>query len=210
MLKIAGVTLLTFFLSACTMTMNSSPAPSSAIAELAPTGKLRAAINYGNAVLAKHHAESGEVSGVSVDLARELARRLELPSTGWIRRYRVRVHGTPDPAALAALARGVTIEGVRYGPIEASTDSRKGENAWLTVGLREGRNREVRRIMAHLGPEDSNLICGSIVNHRSIEEGKNCICLKNFIGISIEDKFRCDFLWQLNLMRDKDFEALAT
>lgn len=88
----------------------------------------------------------------------ELARRLELPSTGWIRRYRVRVHGFPDPQALAALARGVTIEGVRYGPIEAGIDSRKGENAWLTVGLREGRNREVRRIMAHLGLPVSRLI----------------------------------------------------
>jgi 23S rRNA pseudouridine2605 synthase len=79
-----------------------------------------------------------------------LARQLELPATGWLRRYRVRVHGCPEPAALAALARGVTIEGVRYGAIEAGLDSRKGENAWLTVSLREGRNREVRRVMAHL------------------------------------------------------------
>ena len=80
----------------------------------------------------------------------ELARRLELPSTGWVRRYRVRVHGRPDERALAALARGVTVEGVRYGPIEAGLDAVKGDNAWLTVALREGRNREVRRVMAHL------------------------------------------------------------
>jgi 23S rRNA pseudouridine2605 synthase len=87
-----------------------------------------------------------------------LARRLELPATGWLRRYRVRVHGHPDPAALAALAKGVTIDGVRYGPIEAGLDSRKGENAWLTVSLREGRNREVRRVMAHLGLAVTRLI----------------------------------------------------
>jgi len=87
-----------------------------------------------------------------------LARRLELPATGWLRRYRVRVHGRPDPQALAALARGVTVEGVRYGPVEAGLDSAKGENAWLTIGLREGRNREVRRIMAYLNLPVSRLI----------------------------------------------------
>ncbi len=87
-----------------------------------------------------------------------LARRLELPATGWLRRYRVRVHGRPDPKALAALARGVTIEGVRYGPVEAGLDAVKGENAWLTIGLREGRNREVRRIMTHLNLPVSRLI----------------------------------------------------
>jgi 23S rRNA pseudouridine2605 synthase len=87
-----------------------------------------------------------------------LARRLELPATGWIRRYRVRVFGTPDAAALSGLAKGVTVEGVRYGPIEAAVDARKGDNAWLTVALREGRNREVRRVMAHLGLSVSRLI----------------------------------------------------
>jgi 23S rRNA pseudouridine2605 synthase len=87
-----------------------------------------------------------------------LARRLELPATGWIRRYRVRVFGAVEPAALTALARGVTVDGVRYGPIEAGLDSRKGDNCWLTVGLREGRNREVRRVMAHLGLQVSRLI----------------------------------------------------
>jgi 23S rRNA pseudouridine2605 synthase len=87
-----------------------------------------------------------------------LARRLELPATGWIRRYRVRVHGTPDPVALAALNRGVTVEGVRYGPIDAKIDSRKGENAWLTVSLKEGRNREIRRVMTHLGLSVTRLI----------------------------------------------------
>jgi 23S rRNA pseudouridine2605 synthase len=87
-----------------------------------------------------------------------LARRLELPATGWLRRYRVRVHGAVAPADLAALAKGVTVEGIKYGPIEAGLDSRKGENAWVSVGLREGRNREVRRVMAHLGLQVSRLI----------------------------------------------------
>lgn len=87
-----------------------------------------------------------------------LARRLELPANGWLRRYRVRVHGRVDEAALARLAEGVTIEGVAYGPIEAGLDSRRGGNAWLTVSLREGKNREVRRVMAHLGLQVTRLI----------------------------------------------------
>ena len=87
-----------------------------------------------------------------------LARRLELPSTGWIRRYRVRVYGIVDPKALADLAGGVTVEGVRYGAIEAGLDSHRGENSWLAIGLREGRNREVRRVMTHLGLQVTRLI----------------------------------------------------
>ena len=87
-----------------------------------------------------------------------LARTLELPATGWIRRYRVRVHGAVDTDALAQLANGITVEGARYGPIEAGLDARRGENAWLTVSLREGRNREVRRVMEHLGLQVSRLI----------------------------------------------------
>lgn len=87
-----------------------------------------------------------------------LARQLELPATGWVRRYRVRVHGRPDERALAGLARGVTVDGVRYGPIEAGLDAVKGDNAWITVALREGRNREVRRVMAHLGLPVARLI----------------------------------------------------
>jgi len=88
----------------------------------------------------------------------ELARRLELPSTGWLRRYRVRVNGHPDPQALAALAHGITVDGIRYGPIEAGLDSKRGDNAWLTIALREGRNREIRRVMAHLKLPVSRLI----------------------------------------------------
>ena len=87
-----------------------------------------------------------------------LARTLELPSTGWLRRYRVRVFGMPDASALKSLSRGVVIEGMRYGPIEADLDSRTGDNTWLTVSLKEGRNREIRRVMAHLGLAVSRLI----------------------------------------------------
>jgi 23S rRNA pseudouridine2605 synthase len=87
-----------------------------------------------------------------------LARRLELPATGWVRRYRVRVHGLPDPARLAALARGTTIDGVAYGPVRATLDRQQGSNAWLTLSLHEGKNREVRRVLEHLGCPVTRLI----------------------------------------------------
>ena len=87
-----------------------------------------------------------------------LARRLELPATGWPRVYRVRVHGVPDPAALKALAGGLTIEGLRYGPVSATLERQPGANAWLRVSLAEGRNREVRRLMGHLRLPVSRLI----------------------------------------------------
>ncbi len=87
-----------------------------------------------------------------------LARKLELPSNGWIRRYRVRVFGRPEPAELAALAKGLTIDGVRYRGIEAGLDSRKGDNSWISVSLQEGRNREIRKVMAHMGLKVTRLI----------------------------------------------------
>ncbi len=87
-----------------------------------------------------------------------LARRLELPATGWLRRYRVRVHGDIDEAALKSLAGGLTIDGTKFGPIDAGLDSRKGSNAWLTVSIHEGKNREIRRVMAHLGLATTRLI----------------------------------------------------
>lgn len=88
----------------------------------------------------------------------ELARRLELPETGWTRRYRVRVHGAPTDEQLGRLAKGVTVDGIAYGPIEARLDGLKGANAWLTMALREGKNREIRNVMAHLGFQVSRLI----------------------------------------------------
>jgi 23S rRNA pseudouridine2605 synthase len=80
-----------------------------------------------------------------------LARRLELPATGWVRRYKVRVHGAPNPDRLAALAKGVTIDGVSYGPIRAALERSQGSNAWIAMALTEGKNREVRRVLEHLG-----------------------------------------------------------
>jgi 23S rRNA pseudouridine2605 synthase len=88
----------------------------------------------------------------------ELARLLELPANGWIRRYRVRAFGRPDPAALERLKKGIEIEGVRYGPIEARIDKEQGDNAWLTVSIREGKNREVKKVCEHLGLKVNRLI----------------------------------------------------
>jgi 23S rRNA pseudouridine2605 synthase len=88
----------------------------------------------------------------------ELARKLELPSTGWVRRYRVRVHGEVNEARLEALENGVTIEGVRYGPITATLDKKQGSNAWITMALTEGKNREIRRVMDYLGWPVNRLI----------------------------------------------------
>jgi len=87
-----------------------------------------------------------------------LARVLELPSTGWLRRYRVRAHGKTSQADLDRLANGMTIGGVRYGAIEATLDRVQGSNLWLTIGLREGKNREVKRVLAHLGLATNRLI----------------------------------------------------
>lgn len=87
-----------------------------------------------------------------------LKRRLELPATGWRRRYRVRLHGRPDDKMLAALAAGVTVEGIAYGPIEARVESQLGANAWLAMTLSEGKNREIRRVCEHLGLQVNRLI----------------------------------------------------
>ena len=87
-----------------------------------------------------------------------LKRHLELPSTGWLRRYRVRVWGRADEKALAALQDGVTVEGVVYGPIQARLDSQQASNAWLTFTLQEGKNREIRQVCRHLGLQVNRLI----------------------------------------------------
>jgi 23S rRNA pseudouridine2605 synthase len=87
-----------------------------------------------------------------------LARHLELPATGWLRRYRVRARGRVTQEALDRLKVGITVEGMNYGPMEATLDSEKGANVWLTLGLREGKNREVRKVLATLGLEVGRLI----------------------------------------------------
>ena len=87
-----------------------------------------------------------------------LARVLELPATGWLRRYRVRAHGRVRPDALAALRDGITLDGIRYGPIEARLEREQGANVWLVFAMREGKNREVKNVLGHLGLAVNRLI----------------------------------------------------
>ena len=87
-----------------------------------------------------------------------LARQLELPASGWERRYRVRVRGCPSKEVLAALKRGPVVAGTRYGPIEAALERKMPGNSWLIVTLREGKNREIRHVFEHLGHSVSRLI----------------------------------------------------
>jgi 23S rRNA pseudouridine2605 synthase len=104
----------------------------------------------------------------------DLARFIELPATGWLRRYRVRAMGSVTQEQLDSLKDGIEIEGVRYGPVEATLDSVKGSNVWLTIGLREGKNREVRKILGSLMLEVNRLIRISFGPFQlmDLEEGK--------------------------------------
>ena len=120
----------------------------------------------------------------------DLARKLELPSTGWLRKYRVRVHGYVINKDLELLKNGITIDGIRYGKIEAKLDKQQGSNAWLTLGIREGKNREVRKIMNHLGYKVNRLIRVSFgpfqiknLSSGDIEEVKNKV-LNDQLGFS--------------------------
>ena len=88
----------------------------------------------------------------------ELKRQLELPKTGVVRRYRARAFGDVSQAQLEDLSEGVTIEGVRYGSIDANLERRTGRNCWIELALAEGKNREVRRVLAYLGLQVSRLI----------------------------------------------------
>jgi 23S rRNA pseudouridine2605 synthase len=87
-----------------------------------------------------------------------LARSLELPSTGWLRRYRVRAYGRVTQAELNQLADGITVDGITYGPVEAILDRAETSNAWITVSIREGKNREVRRVLEAIGLKVNRLI----------------------------------------------------
>jgi 23S rRNA pseudouridine2605 synthase len=88
----------------------------------------------------------------------ELSRHLELPSTGWKRTYRVRAHGHVPHNAIERLAKGIRAKGVQYGPIELSVDTDQGSNAWMTLTLAEGKNREVRKVMEALGMQVNRLL----------------------------------------------------
>lgn len=129
----------------------------------------------------------------------ELSRTLELPSTGWLRRYRVRANGRTDAERLASLKKGVTVEGVRYSPVEASLDSEKGANQWLTVGIREGKNREVRKVLAHIGLMVNRLIRVSFgpfelgkLKEGEVEEVPTRV-LREQLGGELETLSRTDF-----------------
>lgn len=87
-----------------------------------------------------------------------LARALELPSTGWTRRYRARAFGRIDTDAVARLKAGVTVEGIKYGPMEVEIERETGSNIWLTVGIKEGKNREVRKALDSVGLRVNRLI----------------------------------------------------
>jgi 23S rRNA pseudouridine2605 synthase len=119
-----------------------------------------------------------------------LARKLELPETGWIRRYRVRAHGNITFRMLADMKKGVTVEGVQYGSVEAQLEGEsKGTNTWLVVALREGKNREIRKIFDHFDCKINRLIrmsygpfqLGSLIRGEVKEVPQKV--LKNFINL---------------------------
>ena len=87
-----------------------------------------------------------------------LARRLELPKMLWSRRYKIRVYGNVDQERLDSLKSGIVVSGIRYAPIDAKIESALGSNSWLNITLKEGKNREIRRVMASLGLEVNRLI----------------------------------------------------
>jgi 23S rRNA pseudouridine2605 synthase len=118
----------------------------------------------------------------------DLARKLELPSTGWIRRYKVRVYGEITPNMLAEMKKGVVVGGVQYGSVNAVIESKKGDNCWLIVSISEGKNREIRRIFEHFNCQVSRLLrlsygpfqLGSLEKGEAKEvSGKT---LKSFLG----------------------------
>jgi 23S rRNA pseudouridine2605 synthase len=128
-----------------------------------------------------------------------LSRSLELPSTGWLRRYRVRANGRTDQPTLNKLRKGVKIEGVAYGPIEAILDREQGANLWLTIGIREGKNREVRKVLAHIGLKVNRLIRVSFgpfqlgdLKDGAVEEIPTRV-LREQLGAALEQQSHTDF-----------------
>lgn len=122
-----------------------------------------------------------------------IKRKLELPSTGWLRRYRVRVNGRPSDAVLEPLRRGITIDGERFQPMTVTLDRQQGANAWLTVGLREGKNREIRRAMEAVHLSVNRLIRVSYgpfqlgeLKPGEVEEIRRKI-VRDQLGIELED-----------------------
>ncbi len=128
-----------------------------------------------------------------------LARVLELPATGWLRRYRVRAHGEVDQAALDGLRAGATIGGVHYGPIEATLDRAQGANVWLTMAIREGKNREVRNVVESLGLQANRLIRVSFGPFQLGDMGEGEVVeiktrvLREQLGERVAAEAGCDF-----------------
>ncbi len=128
-----------------------------------------------------------------------LARALELPDTGWLRRYRVRAHGEVTQGQLDELKKGVEVDGVKYGSIDATLERDQGANVWLVFAIREGKNREVRNVMAHLGLEVNRLIRVSYgpfqlgeLEEGQVEEVKTRV-LREQLGEKIADLAGADF-----------------
>src|SRR3954470_21576832 len=128
-----------------------------------------------------------------------LARALELPDTGWLRRYRVRAHGDVTQAQLDELKKGVEVDGVKYGSIDATLERDQGANVWLVFAIREGKNREVRNVMAHLGLEVNRLIRVSYgpfqlaeLEEGQVEEVKTRV-LREQLGEKIAELAGADF-----------------
>jgi len=128
-----------------------------------------------------------------------LARVLELPRTAWLRCYRVRAHGRVDEGALAALRDGITIDGIQYGPVEAKLEHQQGSNAWLSFAIREGKNREVRNVLAHIGLMVNRLIRVSFGPFRLDDLAPGEIAevptheLRKQLGEQITAQAGCDF-----------------
>jgi 23S rRNA pseudouridine2605 synthase len=137
-----------------------------------------------------------------------LARVLELPSTGWVRRYRVRVNGSANQAVLDGLREGLTLDGVRYAGIEAALDRVQGANSWLTVALREGKNREIKRVLEHLGLQVNRLIRLSFgpfqlgdIAEGAVEEVRTRV-LRDQLGPTLAGEAGADFLSPLENEKD--------
>ena len=128
-----------------------------------------------------------------------LARVLELPATAWLRRYRVRALGRVTQEALDQLRRGATIDGVRYGPVEATLDREQGANVWLTFAIREGKNREVRKVLESLGLKVNRLIRVSFGPFQLGELSDGAVkeieskALRAELGEAIVSEASCDF-----------------
>ncbi len=138
-----------------------------------------------------------------------LARALELPDTGWLRRYRVRAQGRVTQAALDRLSRGITVEGIKYGSIQATLDREQASNVWLTLGLREGKNREVRNVLRELGLSVNRLIRVSYgpfqlgeLAPASVEEVKMRV-LREQLGGKVERLAGADFSAPLRGQEDE-------